>query len=266
MLDGMKYANEGMIQMSIRQDIISNNLANATTAGFRRETGYITSFSSVFNKQMGFVPGMAGQEGRTQYDGYMEVGGGLETEGGLQQRTVTGFSQGALRETGNNFDLALDDDGKGMFTVQTPDGMRYTRNGSFHLTPTGNLATADGALLMGMHGPINVGHATNVEVTPEGVVKADGRELDHLRITAFMNMGALRKVGTTSFSDANAGAMTMTRGICVRQGYLEQGNVNAVQEMVSMLAVSRAFEANQKALQSEDQVLKKAANNLGQVR
>lgn len=263
MLDGMKYANAGMIQMSMKQDIITNNLANSTTAGFRRETAYISSFSDVLDKKMGFIPGKGG---RTDYNGYMEVGGGLEMEGGMRQDTVTGWAQGSLRETGNNFDLALDDDGKGFFTVKVGNDTRYTRNGSFRLSPDGHIVTAEGAQLMGQKGPINVGKANNVEVTPEGIVKADGREVDRLRVTTFMNFSAVKKEGTNNFVDNNAGAMTMSKGVCVRQGFIEQGNVNAVAEMVELMQVSRAFEANQKMLQTQDQVLRKAANELGKVR
>lgn len=263
MLDGMKYANAGMIQMSMKQDIITNNLANATTAGFRRETGYISSFSDVLDKKMGFIPGKGG---KPETNGYMEVGGGLEMEGGMRQDSQTGFAQGSLRETGNNFDLALDDDGKGFFTVKVGNDMRYTRNGAFRLAPDGHLTTSDGAQLMGQKGPINVGKAANVEITPEGVVKADGREVDKLRVTTFMNFGALKKEGTNNFIDMNGGALTMNKGVCVRQGFIEQGNVNAVQEMVDLMQVSRAFEANQKMLQTQDQILRKAANEVGKVR
>ncbi|NDD30761.1 MAG: flagellar hook-basal body complex protein [Proteobacteria bacterium] len=263
MLDGMKYANAGMIQMSMKQDIITNNLANATTTGYRRETAYISSFSDVLDKKMGFIPGKGG---RAEFNGYMEVGGGLEMEGGMRQDTVTGFSQGSLRETGNSFDLALDDNGKGFFTVKIGSDVRYTRNGAFRLAPDGHLVTSEGAQLMGLKGAINVGKASSVEVTPEGVVKADGREIDRLRITQFQNLGAIKKEGTNNFVDNNAGALTLTKGVCVRQGFIEQGNVNAVAEMVELMQVSRAFEANQKMLQTQDQVLRKAANELGKVR
>lgn len=263
MLDGMKYANEGMIQLSLKQDIIANNLANASTAGYRRETSYVSSFSEVLNKSVGFLPG---KMGRMEYNGYLEVGGGLEITGGMRQKSITGFSQGPLRETGNNLDLALDDDGKGFFSVKVGDEVRYTRAGAFRLQPDGHISTPDGALLLGQRGPINVGHATNVEVTQDGIVKADGKEVDRLRITTFMNLGTLKRDGTNSFKDQNSGPVLMQKGVCVRQGYLEQGNVDAVREMVELMQLSRAFEANQKILQTIDQeVLKKAAGELGKV-
>lgn len=261
MLDGMKYANEGMIQMSIKQDILMNNLANASTTGYRRETGYVCSFSDVLDKHVGFIPG----KNRMEYNGYMEVGGGLEMQGGMRQDSVTGFAQGPLRETGNRLDLALDDDGRGFFTVKVGNNMRFTRAGAFKLLPDGHVATSDGALLLGHRGPINVGKAVNVEVSQDGIVKADGKQIDRLRITTFASFGALKKEGTNNFIDLNAGALTMQKGISVRQGFVEMGNVDAVREMVELMQISRTFEANQKMLQTEDQVLKKASE-IGKIR
>lgn len=260
MLDGMKYATQGMIQMSQKQDIITNNLANAGTSGYRREALSISTFGEVLDRHMGFLPGSSGDK-----TGYMEVGGGLEVNGMMTNTTNTSYSQGALRETGNQFDMALDDNGLGFFTVKTPDGLRYTRGGSFKMVE-GHLTTADGAQVMGMKGPITVKDGVNFEVTQDGRVKVDGQEVDRLRITTFMDRRVLAKDGAANFTAPSDKGLTLTRGFTVRQGFLEQGNVNAVQEMVDMMQVMRAYEANQKMLQEQDQVLKKAANELGKVR
>ncbi|MBM3463047.1 MAG: flagellar hook-basal body protein [Armatimonadetes bacterium] len=262
MLDGMKYATQGMIQMSQKQDIITNNLANAGTAGFRREALNIASFSEVLDRQMGFNP--MNKDG-SDFNGYMQVGGGLDTNGMLVNNTMTSYSQGPLKETGNQFDLALDDNGVGFFSVQTPGGTQFTRAGSFKMQD-GFLKTADGATLLGHKGPINVGKGVNVEITQDGAVKVDGQEVDKIKICTFMDRRTLQKDGSTSFNATSGNALTLTRGFTIRQGYLEQGNVNAVQEMVDMMQVMRAYEANQKMLQTQDQVLRKAANELGKVR
>lgn len=261
MLDGMKYATQGMIQMSQKQDVITNNLANAGTSGYRREALSITSFSEVLNNEVGFIPG----QGRADYNGYMQVGGGLDTSGMLSNTTMTSYSQGSMRETGNTFDLALDDNGVGFFTVNTPQGTQFTRNGAFKMQD-GYLKTADGAQLMGMKGPIHVKDGVNLEITPEGNVKVDGEVVDRLRITTFMDRRVLSKDGSTSFNAPSDKGFALTRGFTVRQGWLEQGNVNAVQEMTDMMQVMRGYEANQKMLQTQDQVLRKAANELGKVR
>jgi flagellar basal-body rod protein FlgF len=260
MLDGMKYATQGMIQMSQKQDVITNNLANASTAGFRRESMAVGSFSDVLDHHMGFNPGSNGDK-----TGYMQVGGGLETNAALYNSTNTSYAQGALRETGNQFDLALDDNGKGFFTVETPAGMRYTRNGAFKLQE-GKLMTSDGALLMGQKGPIQVKDGVNFEVTQDGMVKVDGKEVDRIRITTFQDPRALSKDNATNFSAPSDKGFVLQNGFTVRQGYVEQGNVNAVQEMVDMMQVMRAYEANQKMLQTQDQVLRKAANEIGKIK
>lgn len=262
MLDGMKYATQGMKEMARMQDVLTNNLANSTTAGYRREALTVSNFSQVLDRHMGFLPGQAGQVDRS---GYMEVGGGLDTSNVLYNSTMTSFSQGPLRETGNQFDLALDDNGVGFFTVKTPDGIRFTRSGSFKLDE-GMLKTADGAKLMGMKGPIHIDKGVNFEVTEDGRVKVDGKEIDRLRITTFVDKRVLSKDGDTAFMAPSDKGLTLTKGFTVRQGYIEKGNVNAVQEMVNMLQVSRAYEANQKMLQAQDKVLQTAANQLGKVR
>ena len=264
MLDGMKYATQGMMLMSQMQDVVTNNLANATTPGYHKESLSVTAFSDVLDKQMGAIPG----KGQAGWTGYMQVGTDLDTQNQLFSSTRTSYAQGSLRETGNPFDLAMQDKGgvHGFFNVRTPDGKTlFTRNGSFKLQE-GKLVTADGCALMGKNGPIQVGHGTKVEVKPNGEVMVDDRQVDTLRVTVFQDPRVLQKNGATTFTAPSDKGMTLTSGFSVQQGFLEAGNVNAVQEMVDMMQIMRAYEANQKMLQTQDQVLRKAANELGKVR
>jgi len=262
MLDGMKYATQGMLMMSQMQDVVTNNLANANTPGYHRETLTVTAFSEVLNKQMGALPG----RDKVGWTGYMQVAEEMDTSNTLSAHSRTAFAQGPMRETGNPFDLALQDNDRnhGFFTIQSPDGRTlYTRNGSFKLQG-GKLVTSDGCALMGKKGAISVA-GTKVEVKPNGEVMVDDKLVDTLRVTVFPDPRVLRKQGSTVFASEHGG-MTMNSGFGVQQGFLEQGNVNAVQEMVDMMQIMRSYEANQKVLQTEDQILRKAANELGKLR
>lgn len=256
MLDGMKMATDGMIQSSLRQDVITNNLANASTVGFRKESVVISSFSDVLNRELG--------NGMRQTSGEVVTNGGLEKSGGLGSQTVTNCGQGALKETGNPFDLALSDNGRGFFTIQTPQGIKFTRAGTFHLSTDGHLVTADGSFLLGNKGPIRV-KGTDFKVTDDGSIQVDGKEIDRLLVSTFQDGNMMKKAGDTNFA-APDGGVKATSHFSVKQGYVEMGNMNAIQEMVDLMMVMRNFEANQKALQSHDQRLQKAVNELGKVR
>ncbi len=250
-------ATQGMMQMSIKQDIITNNLANASTVGFRKESMVVSSFSDVLNRELGMT-------GMRQTSGEVVTNGGLEKTGGLNSQTLTNCTQGALKETGNPFDLALSDNGKGMFTIQTPEGIKFTRAGTFHLSTDGHLVTADGSFLLGQKGPIKV-NGTDFKVTDDGAIQVNGKEIDKLLVSTFEDGNMMKKAGDTNFA-APDGGVKATNHFSVKQGYVEMGNLNSVQEMVDLLMVMRNFEANQKALQSHDQRLQKAVNELGKVR
>jgi flagellar basal-body rod protein FlgG len=255
MLDGMKIATQGMLAMMAKQEVIANNLANVGTAGFQKDTMLVSSFNDVLKKEMAF-------RGSDEEGGYFQAGGAAEAKGELFYRNATMFSQGSLKETGNSFDLALDDNGKGFFTIQSQEGLKFTRNGSFRLSPSGHIVTQDGSLLVGQKGPINV-RGQSFSVSNEGIVSVDGREVDRLLITTFDNRNGLTKVGDNNFVAAGAGSVSSD--FRVKQGFLEMSNVNVVKEMVDMLSIMRAYEANQKILHAEDQVLGKASE-IGKVR
>lgn len=256
MLEGMRMATQGMLAMMAKQDVVANNLANVGTTGYRKDTLLVSSFSDVLNREMGFT-------GTDTQGGYMPVGGGIESTGMLFTQTATHYAQGSLKATDNNFDLALDDNGKGFFTIQSPEGIKFTRNGAFRLSTTGYLITADGSFVLGQKGPIKV-KGSNFEVTNEGVVKIEGKEVDRLLITSFTDTRVLQKVGDANFVASSGGAVSGDYRI--KQGYLEMANVNAVKEMVDMMTIMRAYEANQKILQTQDQMLAKSTNEVGKVR
>lgn len=257
MLDGMKVAMEGMTTMSVKQDIITNNLANAGTTGFRREGLVISSFTEILDRQVGM-------EGMTQAGGEMSTAPGMSHQGTLVHKSATHMAQGSLKETGNPFDLALSDGGKGFFTIQTPRGIEFTRNGSFKLSTSGFLVAADGSFLMGHKGPIKV-EGTDFKVDNNGFVEVDGQKVDRLLISVFDETRDMQRTGDTAFVAQNPNVRATT-DFQVKQGFVEQSNVNALTEMVNLMQVMRNYEANQKALQAHDARLQKAVNEIGKTR
>lgn len=257
MLDGMKAATQGMMAMSVKQDIIANNLANASTAGFRKEGLVISSFTEILDREV-------------SSDGMHKVGGeammqrDVQVKGTLHHSSQTYLSQGALKETGNNFDLALDDNGKGFFTIQTDRGIEFTRNGQFRLSTDGFLVNSEGHKLLGHRGPIKA-TGNEFKVADNGVISVDGREVDKVLVSVFEDTKDMKRAGGTAF-DAATPRVRAATDFKIKQGYKEMSNVNALQEMVGLMEVMRNFEANQKALSAHDQRLQKAVSELGRVR
>lgn len=255
MLDGMKRAAQGMISMSQKQDVIASNLANTGTAGFRKDMTKVTSFSDVLETEMN-ASGAVTPE-------FIQAGGGVSTEGMLFTSSVTSFSQGSMKQTSEPLDLALSDNGKGFFTIQTPEGLRYTRSGNFKLGPNGHLTANDGSYVMGHKGPVKLNSA-DFEVEKNGDIKVGGKVVDKLMITTFDSPDKLKKIGSSYFVASGMGKVSKDSE--VMQGFLEMSNVNPIKEMVDMITVMRAYEANQKVLQTEDTMLGRATGEVGRLR
>ncbi|MCL4513468.1 MAG: flagellar hook-basal body protein [Candidatus Eremiobacteraeota bacterium] len=242
---GFEEATQGMIAMKAMQNILSNNLANANTPGFNQDDLQISSFSDAYATAMAH-----GGEGVQA--GFVPVGGQLSGRVHLLMKSVTQFSQGQLKHTRQPFDLALD--GKGFFTIETPNGTQYTRDGSFTINGQGFLATQDGGLVMGQHGPIQI-KGGSFKVNQDGTVLVSGKPVDKLKIT-WVDEKDLQQVGTNGFKTINPMAWPSEKKPKVMQGYLEMSNVNAIKDMVSMLSVLRTYEADSKMLHGEDNMAK----------
>jgi flagellar basal body rod protein FlgG len=231
-LTGLSSAAAALRYWERRQEVTSNNLANVDTTGFKGER--------VFARL---------------------------TEGALPEAdTGTDTRGGTLRETGSPLDLALT--GDGYLVVDTPAGERLTRGGSYHLEEDGRVADAAGNALLGESGPIVVPPGTAaVEVTGGGVVRAGGREVGRLRMEGVPPGTRLQHAGAGLFvPDASARPLDESArrdGRLVRQGYLEESNVSALDAMVDMISVQRAYAAVQKAVTTLDAVRGTAANELG---
>jgi len=224
---GLYIAAAGMVAEMVRQDQISNDLANAATPGYKADRSQQQSFADLLlqNQATGQTIGKLGV-------------------GPLITKTVTDFSPEPLRDTGEPLDLAIA--GAGYFGVQTDQGVRYTRDGSFQAASDGTLTDALGHRVLGKDGrPVTVKADGTVEVSTVGCFK----------LTDPAKQGDALFTGTAAGQDNGE----------VRSGALEGSGVNAGRTMVDMMASLRAFEAGQKAIQTIDGTLQQAAGQLGQL-
>ena len=246
-----------MVNEQKRMDVLSNNMANSTTVGFKLDK----STSQAFDQVLDLKIRDGSQAYHNQAIGHLSLGVKIG-------ETHTDHAQGSIRQTGGTYDCALS--GKGFFTVNCVSAngdvhTRYTRDGRFTLTKEGLLVDADGNAVQGEGGDIKIPtDARNVSISPVGQITADGVTIDTLLIKDFENYDYLRKRGNTLFEPAE-GAEETDPTAQVIQGYTEQSNVNVVREMVDMITVTRAYEANQKVIRSYDTMLQSAANDIGRV-
>jgi flagellar basal-body rod protein FlgG len=255
-----------------RLDAIANNLANADVDGYKKDVVVHKAFPELLMRRMsddGVYRHPFGSGDAAPVIG--KLGTGVEVN-----ELFTVFEQGALKETQSDFDLALD--GNGFFSVETPWGERYTRNGSFQLGKEGYLETKEGYLVLGENGPLRV-KANNFQVDKDGGVwinaeYADDPELlisrenntwgdtirlDTLKIVDFDLDRYLQKQGSSLYRATDtSGEGQVLEGEArprVIQGFTEAANVDPVLEMVQMIEVNRAYEANQKVIQTGDSML-----------
>lgn len=257
MIRGLYTSSAGMQVEMMRQEAIANNLANVDTNGFKRD---LATLMAREKKGLMRVNNHAGGSGAGM--SHPRVGIGEIGTGVLLNRVHKRFEQGELRETENPFDLALH--GEGFFTLQDAQGNTvYTRAGDFTRDAQGRLADKTGRLLMGEGGPITVPNG-RLSVGIDGGVAVDGKAAGRLALVRFENPDdELEKIGDTHFRAGAAGNPLAAAGsVEVHQGMLEGTNVNAVREMVEMIAAMRHYEANQKAVQSQDETLGKAVNEI----
>lgn len=256
MLRSLYTAATGMDAQQTKMDVISDNLANASTTGFKKSRA---DFEELFAEQL---TAPQAPDPRTENSPVpLEVGLGVKT--GSTSRMM---AQGDLVNTTNPLDLAIQ--GNGFFQVQRPSGeIAYTRAGNLRVDGTGRLVSAQGDPL---NPPINVPNdATAVTVTATGKVTAtipnqtNPIELGSIELATFANPAGLSRLGGAMLgaSAASGDPVVNAPGAqgtgTLNQGYLEGANVTAVSEMVDMIAAQRAFEMNSKVIQTADQMLQK---------
>lgn len=246
-----------MVNEQNRLDVISNNLANAATVGYKKENITNQSFDDVLTLKV-----------KDASEGYVDRSIGTMSLGVKIGQAYTDFKQGSLRETGNTYDLALEGDGFFNVAVKDKNGnesVRYTRDGSFTVTQEGSIVDLNGNYLLGESGKLTVpANTANIEITHGGYVYADGTEIGKIKLTDFKDYTYLKKQGDTLY-EATDGAVEKESNATTEQGFTEQSNVNAVSEMVDMISVTRNYEANQKMIQIVDSTMDLAVNSVGKV-
>lgn len=257
MVRGLYTAYTGMANEQKRLDIIANNLANSATLGYKQESVTSQSFDNLLTLKI-----------KDASEAFNDHPIGRMSMGVKLGEVYTDFGQGSLRQTTNTYDMALE--GNGFFTLNVTDkagnvNTKYTRNGAFTMTKDGQLVDGDGNHLMGSAGEITIPtDAADIVIDPTGEIYADGAYIDTLQITDFSDYNYLIKSGDTMYQ-ALEGATETPASASVKQGYTEQSNVNVVSEMVEMINITRAYEANQKIIQTVDKTLELAANTVGRV-
>jgi flagellar basal-body rod protein FlgG len=250
-------AASGALAYEKRLQIISNNLANANTVGFKMDHG---QFQSIDPADLPASSTLTGPEMNTsQAQSFW-----------FEFNSYTDFTHGSLKNTANDFDLALI--GKGFFCVQKSDGVHYTRKGDFTLNADGVLVTRNGWPVMGDGGEITVNNKENPHrykkfaVDEEGNVSVDGKQIGSLRIVEFPEPYRLRKMGDTLFKPAeNSPPAQEAQDFKVSQGFVELSNVDVVKMMTEMIEVLRGYESYQKVIRTADDATARVINEVGKV-
>jgi flagellar basal-body rod protein FlgF len=228
-------------------DVIANNLANASTAGYKRE-------SAKFEEYITRVAPAEGQTGMQQVSFVKDAG------------TSHDLSQGNIQNTGATYDFALN--GKGFFTVQTPQGIRYTRDGHFTLNADGQVVTEQGYALQGDGGSVTITpNDSNIQIAKDGTISSTvngiSNQIGKLQVADFADDTRLTKVGDNLYSTTQQ-PNTVT-DTTISQGALEASNVQPVLEISKMIEVMRAYQATATLSQSQEDLTRQAITQLGQI-
>jgi flagellar basal-body rod protein FlgF len=245
MISGLYSAATAMDAAAMRHETSATNLANAHLPGFRRRVVSQTPFDVT----------MADAQDKSSMSTLLGT-----TIGTTENAVKLDFSQGALKETGNSLDIALN--GDGFFVVDGPEGPLYTRNGQFQINDGGELLTVDQLPVLGVNGPIIIPPDTpmnTVNVDKEGRLNANGIEFGQLDFVRFPNRNVLTPVGASLFQKPDNVNPEVSNAE-VWQGYAEQGNAKYIDELVNIMVASRQYEAAQRVLNSIDESVEKHIN------
>ncbi len=266
MVKGLYTAYTGMIEEMRRMDVMTNNLANASTTGYKKEGTVNQSFDEQLAVKIKDTSEIVSRRRLGDVSLGTKVG-----------ETYRDYTQGSFSVTDNPYDVALD--GEGFFAIEfrSKNGqtsIKYTRDGSFTVDRDGYLRTKDGDYVLNANGAANAagGPANYVRVDPnqevridtEGIVTQNNVQVGQIGIVDFEDYNYLEKYGENLY-DPVAGAQRIASNAKIEQGCLEMSNVNIVSEMVDMITITRAYEANQKIITTIDGTLDKAVNTVGQI-
>ncbi len=256
MINSLQIAKTGMQAQQTQLDVISHNLANVSTSGFKRGTAVFEDLIYQNLRQVG-----ANTNEQTELPTGLQIGLGVRTVA-----TARSYTQGSLQQTSNNLDVAIN--GNGFFQVEMPDGTTaYSRDGNFKVNAQGQMVTSSGYRVLGgvtipvQARSVTIGNDGVVSVTVPGSTQP--QQAGAIELATFVNPAGLEPRGQNLFTETPASGAPTTgapgsEGLGnVMQGYVESSNVNVVQELVSMIQTQRAYEMNSKAIQTSDQMLQK---------
>lgn len=258
MLKGLYTAYTGMINEQHRMDTMTNNLANADTVGYKKEGATSQSFDAVLAVKL-----------KDQSVGLQNVQRiGYNNPGVMIGENYTDFTPGSFRVTDNTYDLALA--GNGFFAIEFTNkagetSTMYTRAGQFTLTREGYLVTEDGDYVLDTQNRrIRLDTLTDAKIGNDGTIRQNDVEVARIQVTDFEDYNYLEKYGENLYRPVE-GATIIPADAQVKSGYLEMANVQIVSEMVNMIAITRAYESNQKIIQTYDSSLEIAVTQLGRI-
>ncbi|MEW6725555.1 MAG: flagellar hook basal-body protein [Bacillota bacterium] len=241
MIRGLQTSFLGLQATQRRVDVTAHNIANASTTGFRRQS---------VSLQEGH-PAAASADAGGLYPGVTVVG------------PFTDFAPGAVVSTGGALDFAIR--GEGFFAVQQGDETLYTRNGAFRLDAEGYLAVPSGARILGEAGPIQ-SESRDIKILADGTVKVSGQIVDKISIVTFSDNNELARVSDDLYrAGAGTEPQSAERSVLI-PGALEAPNVDLATEFVELIQASRAYSANLKAVQAEDELSDRVINQVGVLR
>ncbi len=243
-------AATGMLVQRDRMEVLANNLTNVETTAYKSDSLISSTFQDMMIERLG-DPKVVSKRA---------IVGALGTGAHIEE-VYTSFLQGSMEGTDRASDFALE--GDGFFVISTPDGDRYTRDGSFSVNSAGYLITSEGYYVQGQNGRIHVG-GDDFSVDEQGNIYANGALANRFRIAAFEDLSVLRKDGSNLFYSVSGGARASADTRIV-QGSLEGSNVDTAEEITRLMSVSNAYQLNQRVLNLLDKSLDKAVNEVGKV-
>lgn len=264
MVKGLYTAFTGMVNEQKRLDVLTNNLANADTNGYKKEG----TTSQTFADELAIKIRDTSEYGIDKKLGTISMGVHLG-------ETYTDYSQGNYKVTDNKTDFALD--GNGFFAISFTDkagntSVKYTRDGAFAINTQGYLVTKDGDYVLNANGATNTDPTAYIQVDPlkeivvdeSGNIYQDGEQVATIGVVDFADYNYLAKYGENLYDLVDGGEIIASEAK-VDQGCIETSNVNVVSEMVKMITISRAYQAGQKVINAEDETLDKSVNQIGKV-
>ena len=257
MVRGLFTAWTGLATEQKRLDVIANNMANSATVGFKAENVTNQSFKDVMTLKV-----------NDSSENFVDRKIGKMNLGVKLGEIYTDHSQGSLKETGNDFDVAMN--GRGFFVLSVKDAkgnesIKYTRDGSFTMDREGYVVDCYGNRVQSESGDLQIPtDATKFTIDIDGSVYADNEYIDKISVVDFEDYDYLEKFADNMYAPIEGAKQIDAKGTVI-QGYTEQSNVNVISEMVEMINITRAYEANQKVMQTMDNSLDQVVNSVGRI-